>query len=73
LNINENKDSSERFKDRIKMELISPDIAFGHHVFSQLYTSIAMKNTRLLSQTHNLPNPPFSPVAKKIIMYDNLR
>ncbi|PKG43526.1 hypothetical protein CXF67_04490 [Psychroflexus sp. MES1-P1E] len=73
LYINKNKDSSERFKDRIKMELISPDIAFGHHLFSQLYSSIAMKNTRLLSQKYNLPNPPFSPVAKKIIMYDSLK
>jgi hypothetical protein len=73
LNINKNEDNSERFKVRIKMELISPDIAFGHHVFPQLYSSIAIKNSRFFNQKHNLPRPPFSPVAKKIMIYDNLR
>ena len=28
---------------------------------------------RFFNQKHNLPRPPFSPVAKKIMMYDNLR
>lgn len=71
LQLNENKVNSDGFKCGIKIELISPTVAFGHSQFSNLYSEIAIQNSRLFRKKNSLPNQPFSPVAEKILMYYN--
>lgn len=72
LQINKDKINSDGFKCGLKMELTRPSVAFGHVEYPTLYTEVVLFNSSLpndSSKKLSLPNQPFNPVAKKIIMY----
>ena len=68
-----NGNLEDEFDGKLKMTLISPEVAFGHSVFPKLYSETIMKNERffmrILKQKINLPNPPIIPIAKEVTIY----
>ena len=58
---------------KLKMTLISPEVAFGHSVFSKLYAEAAIKSSRfgwsIFRQKISLPNTPIVPIADEVIIY----
>ncbi len=52
--------------------LKSPEIAFGHHIFSEIYSEAAMFNARFRKQSIDLPKQPYTPVLECLtINYTN--
>lgn len=50
-----------------KMELTEPKLAFGHSLFQERMTEVAMHNADMdEEEMMRYPNPPFSPIAKSI-------
>lgn len=56
----------------IYLILKTPDMAFGHGVFSQIYAKVVMQNSRMFKKAVALPNPPYTPVIDQLkINYTN--
>jgi hypothetical protein len=52
--------------------LKSPDFAFGHQVFSEIYAKAALKMSRFRKKNIDLPNQPFTPVIERLsVNYTN--
>ncbi len=61
-----------------RMELISPEAAFGHHLYQKVITKTMANNAKIISDAVKdgeeidedaieMPNPPLSPVVKSIV------
>lgn len=50
------------------ISLKSPDIAFGHQVFPELYANAALKNSRARNKDLGLPNQPYTPVLDRLVV-----
>lgn len=52
--------------------LKSPDFAFGHQVFSEIYAEAALKKSRFRKKNIMLPSQPFTPVTERLsVDYEN--
>ena len=52
--------------------LKSPDFAFGHQIFSEIYAKAALKMSRFRKKNIDLPNQPFTPVIERLsVNYTN--
>jgi len=50
-----------------KLELTEPKLAFGHSLYQERMTEVAMHNSNLDEEEQKrFPNPPFSPIAQSI-------
>lgn len=50
-----------------KLELTEPKLAFGHSLFQERMTEVAMHNSSLDEEEQKrYPNPPFSPIAQSV-------
>ncbi|WP_113922144.1 hypothetical protein [Cognataquiflexum aquatile] len=52
----------------IVLSLNSPEKAFGHQVYSELFGSISMQNSRLRKKKLELPNQPYTPVLEHLLV-----
>lgn len=50
----------------IRMELISPDEAFGHRIYPKIFTNTVEHNARRFVRNRPIPNPPFVPLIKSL-------
>ncbi len=52
--------------------LKSPELAFGHQVFSEIYAKAALKMSRFRKKNIDLPNQPYTPVIERLsVNYTN--
>ncbi len=64
--INLSKKNPEQTTDSIFMVLISPEIAFGHQAFTNIYAEAALHNSRFKRRQKALPNQPYTPVIESL-------
>lgn len=50
----------------LRLELSAPQEAFGHRLYSQVFTETVMHNAKRFTKDHPIPNVPYVPVIKSI-------
>ncbi len=72
LSLQREAEPEANFKEgAIKFELVAPEEAFGHRVFTSLFPEVVMHNGKRFVKKRLLPNQPYIPVLKSVtINYD---
>lgn len=50
----------------LRIELESPDDAFGHRIYPQILPGLVAQNAKKLGARFRIPNPPYIPIAKSV-------
>ncbi|KZS39755.1 hypothetical protein AWE51_08885 [Aquimarina aggregata] len=70
--ITSSKENTNGTSSPLYIVLSSPDIAFGHQIFSDLYAKAALKSSRFRKKSISLPKQPYTPVLEQLtISYSN--
>lgn len=57
----------------IFLVLTSPDRAFGHQIFPEIYAEAALRNSRFRRKPMAMPNQPYTPVIERLeVSYTNI-
>ena len=67
--LNDDKETNSlAFEGLIRIEFAAPDDGFGHRLYSRILPGIISHNARKYGSKHGIPNIPFIPVAKSVLV-----
>jgi len=68
----QSKNGFDKYASSLFIVLKSPDFAFGHQIFSDIYAEAALKMSRFKKKTNALPNQPYTPFIERLsVNYSN--
>ncbi|MFA5330598.1 MAG: hypothetical protein WC384_22590 [Prolixibacteraceae bacterium] len=71
--INLTKTATKDNSSSLFIVLTSPEFAFGHPVFTEIYAEAALKSSRFRKESIALPNQPYTPVIERLeVKYSNI-
>ncbi len=56
----------------LHLVLVAPEVAFGHHVYNNIYTEAVLKGSRFIRRRVEIPNQPYTPTLEQLVItYSN--